>query len=299
MEFRKQQTISIREVKEIDMVDYLSRLGYEPIKIRNVDYWYLSPLRDEKTASFKVNRRLNKWYDHGLGKGGNIIDFAILYQDCTVGEFLQKFSYDFSFHQPILHQAKPQPIEYKIEILQEVSISSFALLQYLEQRRIPINIADQFCREVRYKLNDKVYYGIGFKNDSGGYEIRNPIFKTSSSPKDITTIINNSTEASVFEGFFDFLSFIAIHKGQVKVESDFLVLNSLAFFEKARAFMEQHETIRLYLDRDTAGQKCSQYALSLSKKYLDESMLYKQHKDFNAWIMNFGKAQKNGLGQKP
>jgi DNA primase len=88
MEFRKQQTISIREVKEIDMVDYLSRLGYEPIKIRNVDYWYLSPLRDEKTASFKVNRRLNKWYDHGLGKGGNIIDFAILYQDCTVGEYL-------------------------------------------------------------------------------------------------------------------------------------------------------------------------------------------------------------------
>jgi hypothetical protein len=299
MEFRKQQTISIREVKEIDMVDYLSRLGYEPIKIRNVDYWYLSPLRDEKTASFKVNRRLNKWYDHGLGKGGNIIDFAILYQDCTVGEFLQKFSDDFSFHQPILHQAKPQPIEYKIEILQEVSISSFALLQYLEQRRIPINIADQFCREVRYKLNDKVYYGIGFKNDSGGYEIRNPIFKTSSSPKDITTIINNSTEASVFEGFFDFLSFIAIHNGQVKVESDYLVLNSLAFFEKARAFMEQHEKIRLYLDRDTAGQKCSQYALSLSKKYLDESMLYKQHKDFNAWIMNFGKAQKNGLGQKP
>jgi hypothetical protein len=164
------------------------------------------------------------------------------------------------------------------------------LLQYLEQRRIPINIADQFCREVRYKLNDKVYYGIGFKNDSGGYEIRNPIFKTSSSPKDITTIINNSTEASVFEGF---------HNGQVKVESDFLILNSLAFFEKARAFMEQHEKIRLYLDRDTAGQKCSQYALSLSKKYLDESMLYKQHKDFNAWIMNFGKAQKNGLGQKP
>jgi DNA primase len=73
---------------------------YEPIKIRNVDYWYLSPLRDEKTASFKVNRRLNKWYDHGLGKGGNIIDFAILYQDCTVGEFLQKFSDDFLFTSP-------------------------------------------------------------------------------------------------------------------------------------------------------------------------------------------------------
>jgi hypothetical protein len=115
---------------------------------------------------------------------------------------------------------------------------------------------------VGHKLNDKVYYGIGFKNDSGGYEIRNPIFKTNSSPKDMTTIINNVKEASVFENFFDFLYFMAIHKDQVKVESDFLILNSLAFFEKARPFMEQHSTIRLYLDRHTAGQKCGQYAQS-------------------------------------
>jgi hypothetical protein len=73
-----------------------------------------------------------------------------------------------------------------------------------------------------------------------------------------------------------------MHQNQVKVECDFLILNSLAFVEKARPFMERHETIRLYLDRDTAGQKCSQYAVSLSKKYLDESTLYKQHKDFKS-----------------
>ncbi len=56
----------------MDMVEYLQKLGYQPQKIRNNDYWYLSPLRDEKTASFKVNRKLNAWYDFGLGQGGNI-----------------------------------------------------------------------------------------------------------------------------------------------------------------------------------------------------------------------------------
>ena len=55
MDFRKQK-LSIVEAKEMDMVQYLSLLGYEPSNIRNNDYWYLSPLRQEKTPSFKVNR---------------------------------------------------------------------------------------------------------------------------------------------------------------------------------------------------------------------------------------------------
>ena len=36
------------------MIDYLSKLGYQPAKIKNNDYWYLSPLREERTPSFKV-----------------------------------------------------------------------------------------------------------------------------------------------------------------------------------------------------------------------------------------------------
>ncbi|MBS1738259.1 MAG: toprim domain-containing protein [Bacteroidetes bacterium] len=298
MEFSEQQRLSIAKAKAMDMVDYLSRLGYKPAKVRNNDYWYVSPLRDEKTPSFKVNRKLNRWYDHGLGKGGNLIDFAILHQNCTIGEFLQKLNDDFSFHQPVFHQPNELKTEKKLNVLQEFSISSFALLRYLEQRRIPIDIADQFCKEIRYELNDKIYYGIGFKNDSGGYEIRNPYFKTSSSPKDITTIKNKAKEAVVFEGFFDFLSFIAIHKNQVATESNFVILNSVSFFEKARPFMEQHEIIRLYLDRDTTGQNYSHYALSLSNKYKDESKLYEHHKDFNDWMMNIGKSQKKNLDQK-
>ncbi len=298
MGFREKQRLSIQKAKEMDMVDYLSNLGYKPAKIRNADYWYLSPLRDEKIPSFKINRKLNRWYDHGLGKGGNLIDFAILYGNCTIGEFLQKLNGDFSFHQLTFHQPEPLKTEKKLKILHDYSISSFALLRYLEQRRVPIDIADRFCREVRYELNDKIYYGIGFKNDSGGYEIRNPYFKASSSPKDITTIKNNAKEAIIFEGFFDFLSFMAIHKNQAARESDFVILNSVSFFQKARPFMEQHETIRLYLDRDITGQNYSHYALSLTNKYRDESNLYKHHKDFNDWLMNIGKSQKKNFNQK-
>lgn len=298
MNFRNKR-LSISEAKEIDIVHFLADLGYEPSKIRNNDYWYFSPLRDEKTPSFKVNRKLNRWYDHGLGKGGNLVDFAILYHGCTVSEFLQNLSGNLSLQKPSIQQSvtRPEP-ENQIKILGDFILSSTALLRYLQQRRIPVDIADRYCREVRYELNGKVYYGIGFKNDLGGFEIRNPYFKASSSPKGITTIDNSAGEVIVFEGFTDFLSFKAIHQQDPEDRFDFVVLNSVSFFETARLFLEKHNTIRLYLDRDPTGQNCSRYALSLSSKYKDESSLYQNHKDFNDWIVNFGKPQRKHQKQK-
>ena len=292
------QRLSVEEARQTDIINYLSKLGYEPAKVRGVNYWYLSPLRKERTPSFKVNQKLNRWYDHGLGRGGNIIDFAILYNNGTVGEFLHQLSNSLSFQKPLAKHQNEQAqsnAESKIKVLQEKALSSFSLFRYLHQRRLPIDLAERFCREVKYELNGKEYFGIGFKNNSGGYEIRNPYFKASSSPKDITTFNNGAKEATVFEGFTDFLSFMTTHKNQQQNTSDFVILNSVSFFKKTRPFMEQHETIKLYLDQDTAGQNYSQYALSLSDKYKDESHLYQHHKDLNDWLVNSGKAQKKNL----
>lgn len=298
MDFRYNR-LSIAEAKEMDMVNYLSTLGYEPSKIRNNDFWYLSPLRDERTPSFKINRRLNRWYDHGMGKGGNLIDFAIFYHGCTIGELLQSLSSNLSLQKPVFRQAiRKTEQENRLVVVGDFTLSSYALLRYLEQRRISIEIADQYCREVHYELNGKTYYGIGFKNDLGGFEIRNPYFKASSSPKGITTFDNGSGEAAVFEGFTDFLSFRTLHKNEPEDRFDFVVLNSVSFFENARPFMERHEAIRLYLDRDATGQNYSRYALSLDERYKDESRLYQQYKDFNDWMVNFGKPVKKQLKPK-
>lgn len=292
MDFSRKR-LSISEAKEIDMVHFLSALGYEPAKIRNDDYWYHSPLRDEKTPSFKVNRRLNRWYDHGLGRGGNLVDFAVLYHGCTISELLQNLSGNLSLQKPLTQQSDvKQDSESGIKILGDFVLSSSALLQYLRQRRIPVDIAERYCREVRYELNGKIYLGIGFRNDSGGFEIRSPYFKASSSPKDITTLDNGAGEVMVFEGFTDLLSFKVIHQHEPEDRFDFVVLNSLSFFETARPFLEKHKVIGLYLDRDTSGQNCSRYALSISSKYKDESNLYQNHKDFNDWMVNFGKPQR-------
>src|SRR4051812_2440166 len=104
---------SIQEAKQVDLVEYLQKLGYSPSEIRNADYWYRSPLRDENTASFKINKNLNCWFDFGLGEGGTIIDFGIKYFNCSVKEFLQKLKNSQpNFNQPSLsfhrHQLKSQ-----------------------------------------------------------------------------------------------------------------------------------------------------------------------------------------------
>ncbi|MDQ6845614.1 MAG: CHC2 zinc finger domain-containing protein [Bacteroidota bacterium] len=70
----KNNKLNCVAANRIDLVDYLSNLGYRPQKIKNNDYWYLSPLRNEKTASFKVNRKLNVWFDFGEGNGGDLVD---------------------------------------------------------------------------------------------------------------------------------------------------------------------------------------------------------------------------------
>ena len=139
----------------------------------------------------------------------------------------------------------------------------------------------------------------GFKNNAGGYELRNEYFKGSSSPKYVTYVDNGAKNISVFEGFFDFISYESINKNQREDLTDlpnrhmnFLILNSLSFFEKSLLLMEKHQRIHLFLDHDNAGRNCTNVALKRSMKFKDESKLYKGYKDLNDWMMNFAKLEK-------
>ena len=68
--------MNINEAKQIRLVEYLRIIGHSPVNARGCQYWYLSPLREERTPSFKVNDNLNEWYDFGLSAGGDIIELG-------------------------------------------------------------------------------------------------------------------------------------------------------------------------------------------------------------------------------
>lgn len=83
--------MTTQEAKQIGIADYLQSLGYTPIKQQGNSLWYKSPLREETDASFKVNTEINRWYDFGLGKGGNIIALAVeLYRSEDVPYLLRQ-----------------------------------------------------------------------------------------------------------------------------------------------------------------------------------------------------------------
>ena len=292
--------MTIEKAKDIDLVDYLATLGHHPTKVNPPHYWYTSPLREERTPSFKVNRHLNKWYDFADGKGGNLVDFGILYHQCSISELLQKLSgteITLEKH-PAQTQQSLDTIQKRIEILSTHLISSYPLKRYLWSRRINENIANKYCGEVRYKRGENIYYAIGFRNDRGGYQLRNEKFKGGSAPKDVTTIDNGAKELAVFEGFFDFLSFQTLNINQVVPDRNFLILNSAAFFEKSLPFMQEHRRVHLFLDTDKTGEKCTLQALDMDKdKFTDERGLYRQYKDLNDWLMHVGQRQR--LQQKP
>lgn len=298
------EKLTCARAKQIDLVDYLASLRHQPRKVKNQDYWYLSPLRKEKPPSFKVNRKLNVWFDHATGEGGNMIDFGIRYFKCTVAELLQRLSGadapSFSFHpQPsltghldtvaLLSDAgeKKESPENKIVIVDSRVLADKSLLDYLNRRSIPTHIATRFCREVDFRLYGNKQTVIGFQNNVGGYELRSQNFKGSSSPKSITFIDNGAGSLAVFEGFFNFLSYLTLNHKAAELPTNFLVLNSLSFFGKSRGLMDGHEEVNLYLDRDNAGMNHIQQALQWNPDlYKDQSLLYGNHKDLNDWLVS-------------
>lgn len=299
--------ITCEDAKQIDLVNYLASLNYYPAKPpRGDNYYYLSPLRKETEPSFHVHRSKNVWYDHGLGKGGDLIDFGTLYHNCTISDLLEKLSH---FQRPLSLSFGPPPFpgaaggtncfagekketdEGKIVVLDTRPLQAKALLDYLEKRCIPLEVAGKYCREVDFLLYSKQHTVIGFQNNSGGYELRNENFKGSSSPKDISLIDNKTNQVAVFEGYFSFLSFATINKSQSAPLTNCLILNSLSFFEKSRPLMEQYRHIHLMLDRDTAGTNYTKQALKWNPdKYIDRSEFYRGRKDLNEWLIHHQKS---------
>lgn len=254
----------------------------------------------------RLSRSINKeivGYDHGLGTGGGLVDFAVRYFNCQVNEALQKIPF---FQQQITIKDPPKkescltdrgPFDSAQESVLRVvdsknPITDIRLRLYLKTRGIAEDIANKYCGEIFFELHNKKHTAIGFKNSAGGFELRNEYFKASSSPKYVSYLNNGADHIAVFEGFFDFLSYQTMHRNQQQCQSDFLILNSLSFFERSLLLMEKHERISLYLDRDEAGRKYTAFAQKRSIKFKDESELYKGYKDLNDWMMNIGKGNK-------
>jgi len=284
--------MNIAEAKNIPLAGYLQSIGITPCKQQGNNLWYYSPFRNEGEASFKVNLNRNEWYDFGMGKGGNIIDFVMEYQGTDSVSFaLQAIggkapdiaSDSFSF--------RPQESLSCYEDISIHQLNNSALLQYLKERKINLSFAEQECKEIHFTVKGKPYFAIGFENELGGYELRNRYFQGCLSPKTFTHIKHGNDSCYIFEGFMDYLSCLTLTAKEnpdypnITKKQDYIILNSVANLSKALGTINGYDTKYCYLDNDIAGIK-AQLIISDRCEYRvsDQSKFYSGYKDLNDYL---------------
>jgi hypothetical protein len=280
----------MNRLNEISIKQYLANINIHPVK--NYGYYgiYHCPFRSDNNASFKVDYNKNVWHDFGINEGGTMIDLVMKMKNCSFHEAVSKLEKEcpinpdsFSFHgKPVSGEVKSDaPV---ITIQNVIPITHPKLITWVQERKIDLNLANMYCREVRYRNKEKDYFSIGFRNEKGGYELSSPPdFKSCISPKDITTIKNNSNTCLVFEGFWDFLSYLTIQKIE-KSKHDIAVLNSVANVQKAMDFLKSHREIYTYLDNDEAGRKATELIHSANPTVCNRSTKYEGYKDLNDYL---------------
>ncbi len=300
--------MNCKQFNSITLEEVLLSLGHLPTKQNEKEAWYLNPFANESQASFKLDKKLNLWYLFSEGIGGNNTDFMQKYQNATVKEVLEwAAKQNFSSFQPQNKipesgsNIKPNQ-NYQITEIKELQNEN--LINYLQQRGLSSNIFP-LVKEVHFKMGDKnqYLYAIGFENNSGGWELRNPFYKGSLLKKDVSIIhLNQDSDdrfknknVVVFEGFMDLLSFVEMKRF---FKGDVLVMNSIALLNKTKEHLKSYSEIHLFLDNDQAGKVCKNEILKSFPKANDCSEIYSEHKDLNEYLIERIKKESEILRQK-
>ena len=296
--------MNIDHAKRIPMSDLLAKLDHHAKRVTGDKALYLSPLRKEKTPSFWVYYKENRWYDYGEPTGGDVIDFVCRYlkncrEDHTIADALRwignMIGNDFipsDIPQDVYSEQETEPVLF---LKSKCPIQHLALIRYLDQRCIALPLARKHLCQVRVQntVTAKSFFALGFRNEEGGYELRNPFFKGSLKPKTISFIRGEHPKPErihLFEGFMDYLS--AIQHSDIHLDGDSIVLNSIACLPKAFPYIRNYG-YRLgctWLDNDRAGESASRTLSEFLRnqpdlQHIRMNGVYAAHKDVNAWHM--------------
>lgn len=297
------------EANKISIKVYLANRGIHPVKDHGYYGMYHSPFRDDTNASLKVDYNKNLWIDFGSNDGGTMIDLIMRINNYSLNEAMQELnqynntsvnlhdnttaqqqSQSFSFHGNNSNKNIPA-----ITIQKVLPITHKALIDYLSERKIDLDIARQYCSEIHYSVNGKSFFAIGFPNDSKGWILRSEPFKGCTSMEVTAYNGANSTNSPkesclVFEGFTDFLSYLTLMNTLVPQE-DVIVLNSLSNLPKTIDSLKGYKEIHTYLDNDNPGKKATLTIKQTHPAVIDQSVKYTGYKDLNEYLISIRQIQ--------
>ncbi len=232
---------------------------------------YFSPFRDEKTPSLHVDTAKNLWMDFGSGEGGNVLTMASILAGIPVSrawEYVAKLDPDIVISEEMNSASARRG--YPSRIVIDKVYDRFTLrklLRYGGSRGIPQHLLQRYCRQVSYHISclpHSIWTVIGFQTNDGwvlrhsydgAYTKRSTISScTYLGMSGEQTTTPTSERVEVFEGFFDFLSWLVL-KGKTKPFCDICVLNSVSNTSRAMDFITSHSQISCWLDNDRPGEE--------------------------------------------
>ena len=317
--------MSSLNLKNATVADVLAYYG------KDISYhrggFLFSPFRSESTPSFHVSPNGRAWTDHGSGEGGGIFDLIMKLEPTSDRSEAQRIC------TAIERGERPVQIAHINRAIAKESAEGFIvrsdkplvesrryLVDYAVGRGIDASVLCRFCREVcvspsNYPDIRNTY--IGFRNSAGTWVLRSDHAKygkrsTGCYPTYIASngetlptseAVSSSPVVHVFEGFFDFLSYMtmAVESGIAKTPSlspgeDICVLNSVSNVATARDFILSHGKVILYLDNDDAGRKTSEFIRTEARESSgcpvveDRASYYSDCNDLNDYLRKHGGA---------
>lgn len=303
------------------IADYL---GVTPNKAGR--FFIKSPFNpDERTPSFEINPAGNVFHCFSTGNKGGILELVRLMEGLPTRMDAARWIGDNVFHIVVDGSSGIDTSRYRTPTIGKgvhfvyrpeqprcirllgISwrITSEGLNGYIRKRGVDKDIVEKYCREVHYctaSHPDQNFRSIGFQNnktDPDGFPcfaLRNETkYKLSTGQAESTVNAKgnfsqqpSSDTVVVFEGFYDFLSWLQL-TGRREPGCDVCVLNSVNNFsseeEKGSCrYIGSHDRIWLMLDRDKAGVDCTEAmcaAFGGELEIEDLSWLYDGFKDVN------------------
>jgi len=281
----------------VSILDYLSSKGFEPENQIGRQYVYMSPITGETgTPSFFVDCQNNVFCDFSGGADpennenkGDLIRLIQIMERCSfikamnIAQNLPGGNQQTRISQSRAASTKKENYTY---IKRITSLYSYPLKNYLNERAIPFNIALRYLSEIHYYNEAGDFYALGFKNDTGGFELRSSKYKGCIGNKDIRSLGNpDATKVVLFESFFDFLSWMPTED---RLKRNFvIVLNSLRMLNRLPD-LSRFQAISIFFDNDEDGQKNADL---ISKRYWGKcenasKIYFPDYQDYNDYIIS-------------
>ena len=295
--------MNIEKAKGLPLSVILEKMGLTPQKETKEKVCYFSPFRAEKTASFFVYTKTNTWFDFGDKRGGDVIDLVRIYlegngvlsdtssalrwlKNMTAWQRITPVTEDDCYEG--ICKGSDDTLVFK----NAEPVEKQGLIHYGEKRGIAPYVTKKYLEQVTFvnKSTGKKIFALGMKNESKGYDLRNPQFKGCIRQKDVTFIRGKNIPqltVNVFEGMMDFLTVITQRNGK-PLDDDSIILHSLSCMDRGTAYIRNYtyETCNTWFDNDSTGQKATEsweaFCQSESIKHVSMNDAYKPYKDVNA-----------------